>query len=187
MPQNHEVPGQTYSIIGPRSVVPGSIVEYHVDPILPNDTYMWASVGGTIIGSATTSAIQIQWWNPDGGHVILNVNNGADIIVIDTSAQVVNQDMAAPQAPPANDSAAPAIRHFINGPTRVAVGSVAVYNVIPDDSYTYYWYVIGGIIQSGQGSSSITVLWSNPTGGHVGVDVMDVSDIIVIDTSAQIV
>jgi hypothetical protein len=76
--------------------------------------------------------------------------------------------------------------HQIQGPLQVNVGNQYVYSVIPADGLTYTWTVSGCNILSGQGTPSITILWTFLGQGSIQVDVVTTGgdDIVVIDPTA---
>jgi hypothetical protein len=60
----------------------------------------------------------------------------------------------------------------IAGPVTVLNGSQQTYTIIPQPGYTYTWNVNGGTIISGQGSSSIEVLWDSTTSTFASVQII---------------
>lgn len=60
----------------------------------------------------------------------------------------------------------------IAGPTTVLNGSQQTYTVNPQPGYTYTWNVNGGTILSGQGTSSIQVLWDSTTSSFASVQII---------------
>jgi hypothetical protein len=76
----------------------------------------------------------------------------------------------------------------ILGPTTVSQNTDENYSVSPADGTAYTWTALGGTIQSGQNTSSITVHWTALGPGSVQVAVTGGSQgngaIIVIDVEA---
>jgi hypothetical protein len=63
----------------------------------------------------------------------------------------------------------PAIR--ISGPDSVIIGDIANYSIVPNASsgHTYVWTVVGGMINSGQGTTAINVTWTSTGIGNVHI------------------
>ncbi|MBM3449192.1 MAG: T9SS type A sorting domain-containing protein [Bacteroidetes bacterium] len=60
----------------------------------------------------------------------------------------------------------------ISGPTAVLNGSQQSYSINPQPGYTYTWNVNGGTILSGQGTSSIEVLWDSTASSFASVQII---------------
>ncbi len=60
----------------------------------------------------------------------------------------------------------------ITGPTTVLNGSQQTYSINPQPGYTYSWNVNGGTILTGQGTSSIEVLWDSTTSTFASVQII---------------
>lgn len=76
--------------------------------------------------------------------------------------------------------------HEIQGPLNVSINVQYVYSVTPADGLGYLWTVSGCEIVSGQGTSSITVLWTISGQGSIQVDVSTSGghDIVIIDPTS---
>jgi hypothetical protein len=57
------------------------------------------------------------------------------------------------------------------GPSPVRVNDIAIYAVTYHSNESYYWTVTKGIIQTGQGTAQISVLWTDAGQGRVDVTV----------------
>lgn len=58
------------------------------------------------------------------------------------------------------------VQTSIIGDTSIVPNVQYYYYVAPQSGVTYYWIITGGIIQGGQGTDSLQVIW-NPTGVHL--------------------
>ena len=70
--------------------------------------------------------------------------------------------------------------YVILGPTSFEALETYTYTVMPADGVEYYWEVTGGNIMTGQGTDTITIQWTGPTGA---ITANVISGIGILDTS----
>ena len=73
------------NIIGSTVTNIGDIDPYTITPVIGN-SYEWTVIGGQIIAGQGTSVITVLWDTDGPGSVEVNVNNGSDIVIIDTDS-----------------------------------------------------------------------------------------------------
>jgi hypothetical protein len=110
-------------------------------------SYQWGVEGGVIIGGQNTNSIQVVWSCCGTGKVYLTVTQGPNNCQLTKELPVVITPTPAP---------------VISGPISVTANSTTTYSVVNGDpTHLYTWNVVGGVIVSGNGTSSITVEWGN--------------------------
>ena len=138
------------SITGNASVCQGSNEAYSIPAV--QQSYLWSlSHGGTIIGGTNGNSVNVNWASagPDTLMVIYNDNNGCP----DTAYFAVN--------------VAPADVPVISGDTVACYGSIMNYTYIPVSGVSYIWETVGGVITAGQGTSTVSVMWTGTQAGMV--------------------
>ncbi|MDB5283766.1 MAG: hypothetical protein JWO06_2841 [Bacteroidota bacterium] len=142
------VPRKLEVVQGNNKTCAGSTETYFISP--DESSWIWSvSGGGTILGSSNSNAVSILW-NTAGTYTLqviyANTNGCAD-----TAYYTVN---VAPQDVP-----------IINGDTVVCFGSVSSFSFTPVSGVDYVWETQGGVITAGQGTSTVTVLWTGTQAG----------------------
>ena len=143
------------AITGPDSSCIGASVVYISPPGAP--TYNWEITNGTIMAGMGTNTVMVQW---DGnGELCLSTQN-----LCLTSDTVCLQVVAG--APPPTP--------VVSGPDTLCSGITAIYTTSPVSGATdYTWTIpVNGTIQSGQGTTSIEVLWDSSGLGNVCVSAL---------------
>ena len=73
------------NIVGATETNIGDIDPYTITPVV-GSSYAWTVTGGQIIAGQGTPVITVLWDTDGPGSVEVNVNNGADIVIIDTDS-----------------------------------------------------------------------------------------------------
>src|SRR5262249_16468246 len=120
----------------------------------PGSTYTWTVAGGTITSGQTTNSITVDWGSAGGGTVTVVETNSFGC---PGTPQVLNVTI--------NPSPTPSI----TGPDTVCAGNTVFYSVTNVAGSSYSWVVTGGAINSGQGTSIISVTWGAAGTGTVTV------------------
>ncbi len=125
---------------------PGEQNTYYADAVC--DSFDWQiSSNGTVIdgGQASDDYITVEWNSGSSGSIELSVQNCVPVFC-DRPATVI--------IPILSNNAA------IEGPTEVCSDGIDFYSLPKYDGTEFTWSIIGnGIIQSGQGSNEIKVMW----------------------------
>ena len=138
------------TITGPASVCQG-MGGYTYTTEAGNSSYTWAVTGGTITGGQGTSSVTVTWSTLGAQTISVNYNNQYGCSA--SSPTIYNVTVYALPNP------------TISGNNSICQGYSVVYTTQAGQS-GYIWSVTsGGQIQSGQGTSSVTVLW-NTTGAQ---------------------
>lgn len=113
-------------------------------------------IGGTYIGNGVSNGtLDPSALNIGETEVLYTYQDGNGCSAADTSTFVILADVAI---------------GAISGQVNVNTGTTQTYSVSGNPNYNYLWTVTGGSITAGQGTSSITVLWSNNEGnGSISV------------------
>ncbi len=124
--------------------------------VLPNMTYQWWVSNGSIIGSSTSSSINIVWASPGKASAKV-VQMNANGCPSDTAT--LNVWVSKPNTPP------------IVGRTTVCPNAQGVdYSVTTNDiGSSFFWIVNGGTIVGSNSGNSIKVDWGNEGNGFVKV------------------
>lgn len=135
---------------GPPIVCPGTVcagdVETYTTPAVAGASYQWTVTGGTVTSGGGTSdnEVIVQWGSGPVGTITLLVT-GAGITCPFPS---VTEIPIVSTSPP------------IYGPAVVCNFSTVIYDAPLLPGATYNWTVTGGTLNSGQGTSSISVYFS---------------------------
>ena len=137
----------TSAITGPDSVCINDQDTYFVTNNIPN-TYTWVVDGGAIISGQGLSSIDVDWGatGTEGSVKVLEANGCTSA---DTVTLLVNSNPIAPTA----------IAGDVNVPE---FSQDKTYKVTGRPGYTYTWTIVGGTVDFGQGTDSITVDWNGP-------------------------
>ena len=73
------------NIVGAIITNTGDIDPYTVTEVT-GSSYVWSVSGGQIIAGQGTSVITVQWNTTGPGAVQVNIDNGSDIVIIDTNS-----------------------------------------------------------------------------------------------------
>jgi len=119
-----------------------------------SNTYTWTITGGTQASGGTTASITVDWGSTGQvGNVKVVETNGC------TSGAAVNLSVNVNSIAPSS----------ITGKTNVAESTQDEPYSVTDLGYTYTWTITGGTLDTGQGTSSITVDWGTAGVGNVSV------------------
>lgn len=134
------------SISGPAMVCTDDISNYSVNPVAGH-TYAWSISGGGTVMSGTNSHNFAVQWTTAGTHTVtvVQTNGTGNCSATATLSVVVDQTP---------------LQTEIVGPATVCQGSTETYAVKNLPGQTYDWTVVGGIIVSGAGTSTIDVQWT---------------------------
>ncbi len=139
-------------INGPLTTCTTTNTSYSITFIVPGNTYSWNVIGGTIIGPANGSTINVLWITPGIATVSVNEANnmGCD------SLRSVTVTVLTQPAP------------VLAGSDTICEMQTAVYTTPYVAGHTYSWNVTGGTILN-TNINSITVQWPAITNGMVSV------------------
>ena len=137
-------------VLGNASTCQGSNETYSISP--NESSYNWILThGGTIVDGNNSNSVNVNWAGagPDTLRVIYSDNNGCP----DTAYYAVN---VAPQDVP-----------YITGDTVACFGAVINYSFVPVTGVNYVWETQGGVITAGQGTSTVSVMWTGTQAGLI--------------------
>jgi uncharacterized protein (TIGR02145 family) len=123
-------------------------------PNVIGHTYAWSLTGGAFTSSPNANNVTVTWGAPGTG----------TLKVIETIQATGCRDSAS-----YNITINPLPAPVISGPGSVCELSTQVYTSPSFAGHSYNWTVTGGTIQSGQGTSSITVLWGGTGTGTIAM------------------
>ncbi len=143
------------SLNGPNTACENDTLAYNLIPA-PNATgYTWSIPAcATLIAGQGSSSILVAWpVGCTGGNICATADNACG-----SSAQTCLHVNVQPLATPP----------VLSGPLSVCQNDLSTYSLQAVAGATSYsWNVSGGSIQSGQGTTSIQVLWNTPGSGQV--------------------
>jgi len=146
------------SISGPSRVCPGETVTYSVASVARASAYIWSvPTGMTITSGAGTNVISVLVDGAyTGGNVTVAATNSCGTSPVRTRTTVFNT----PNTPGA-----------ISGTTSGVCGLTQSYSIAAvSGASSYTWAVSGGTINSGQGTTSVSVTWTGSgTTGSISV------------------
>ncbi len=117
--------------------------------------YVWNVTGGTIVSGQGTNSIQVLWGSNGTGLInLMDSVLASGCFVITNDYKVVKNTLPAP---------------LVNGLNSVCENSISTYSTPSNTGRTYKWIVNGGTIVSGQGTSSINIVWGSNGAGDVQV------------------
>ncbi len=152
---------QPGDITGPSVPCSGTQATYSIQPVANADTYTWqVPLGFSIVSGQGTPAIVVQV-AASSGSVQVQAQNACFLSAVKSLA--VNPASGVP-AQTANPS----------GPAQMCANTSATYSVnAVSGAASYLWTVpAGSVIQSGQGSTSVSVLFASQS-GNVSVTAMN--------------
>jgi hypothetical protein len=117
--------------------------------------YTWAANGGTITGGQGTNSITVLW----------GAAGASSVMVTDSITATGCATTTTPYSVTKNAYPTP----VITGSNTVCSFSTTSFSTPSNSGRTYTWHVTGGIIASGQGTSSIQIDWAAPGSGTVSV------------------
>ena len=123
---------------------------------IPSNTgraYTWQVIGGTITSGQGSTSINVNWGAAGTGQVI-----ATDSVLATGCATTTAPYLVTKNAYPTP---------VISGSNTVCSFSSTSFSVPSNANRAYQWQVTGGVIASGQGTSSITVAWGAPGPGTV--------------------
>lgn len=144
------------SISGSISVCPNIMGLTYSTEDLGGYSYEWTVSGGVIASGQGTSEIVVNWGdtNPTA-NVAVRVTSGVTCEVSTDMVVKINEQLEPPLP------VGPATVCFTDQNTP------QTYNTPATPGSDYQWQVTGGIIQSGQGTNEIQVLWDGPGTGEL--------------------
>ena len=122
--------------------------------------YDWVVVGGTIIPTANPHIVDVQW-----------TSLGSQSISVNYEATAGNCKAATPFVLPVEVNALPV--PTIGGPTDVCLNSTGNTYTTETGMSGYSWTISGGIIDSGNGSNTVSVTWNTAGTGTISVSYTD--------------
>jgi subtilisin-like proprotein convertase family protein len=145
-------------IIGDVLFCEGENETYTLSATLPPDfTNTW-TVSNGFVTSSTDNTVTVEWNNGGSGQVCYNITDPCGEITIECINIIIN-----PNAPPP----------VITMPATACVDETFTASISPSSAYTTYnWSATPAIINSGQGTSSITLSSINPGTTTVCVEVL---------------
>jgi hypothetical protein len=118
-------------------------------------TYNWSVSNGVIASGQGTNSVSILWGAEGVGSVsvVETTSEGCvgDAVIYDVNIQCVVSGNA------------------IEGPVGPEAFSNSIYTCNGSANSTYQWTITNGVIVSGQGTSSVTVLWASTGLGNISV------------------
>jgi gliding motility-associated-like protein len=118
----------------------------------PGNTYQWSVTGGALVYGQGSNSISINWGYGDSGVIVLTETNPTGCkTTIQKTVKLLRK-----------------ARPVIAGPdSACSTTGGHMYSVQANAGDLYSWSVIGGSIQSGQGTNSVVIKWANPGTGTV--------------------
>ncbi len=135
--------------------------------------YFWTIGGGTITSGQNTANITVTWGAGSTGSLTVTYQSGGCSPIAPTSKTVTLGSQDVPV--------------ITLGSSSVCPNEVAGYST-ESGKYNYTWTVVGGTIQSGQGTNNISVLWNGSGASSVAVEYRHGSDtgLPLVDASESI-
>lgn len=142
------------TITGSASACTGNSMVYTTETGMTS--YTWGvSAGGTITGGMGTNSVTILWTTPGAQTVSVNY--------------MVSTGCTAPAPTVENITVNPLPAPLITGSNPICEFSTQIYSTQNFAGHTYNWVVTGGVIQSGQGTFQVQVLWNSAGNGTLNV------------------
>ncbi|MEO5569951.1 MAG: PKD domain-containing protein [Bacteroidia bacterium] len=132
------------SLSGPPANCEMDTTTYSVQNVI-GDTYIWNVNGGSIVGFAVGSSIEVLWTSPGNGEVVLRQvsPDGCDSVV--SKAVFIN----------------PLPQPVISGPVIVCEDEPVAYNVTFVSSDFYNWTASPGNINGSHATNTVSIMWPN--------------------------
>jgi len=141
-------------IVGSSAVCENSIVSYSTTGNIGR-TYRWTITGGNIVSGLGTAAINVVWGTPGTGTLqVLDSINATGCKSVSNNFNVSIDSLPQP---------------IINGSNAKCNGEITFYSIPSKAGHSYNWTVTLGNILSGQGTSTIQVIWPIIGSGTVSV------------------
>ena len=137
----------TPEINGPKTTCDNSFATYTVSGDTSVSRYTWTISGGTIISGQGTDSIRVSWGTLGKG--LIQVKDSVKLTGC-FATSTLDTVYINPYTPLS-----------ITGTNPVCKNVAGFYSVLYDENKIYTWSVTNGTIISGQGGSSIGVLWNN--------------------------
>ena len=147
------------SILGPSVVCANSTNIGYITTSVPGHLYLWSVEGAVSFTGQGTSQIIVNW----------GAGSGGTVSVTEFEQSTGNSGSA---TLPVTINPTPTL--VISGPATVQPGGSGTYSTTINGAYAYSWNVTGAASFSGQGSSSINVVWGSPGSGTVSVSVTNI-------------
>ncbi|MCK7539601.1 MAG: HYR domain-containing protein [Marinilabiliales bacterium] len=140
------------SITGPLTVCANSAGNVYSTANITGHSYLWNATGGNITGGQGTNSVTVTWGSGASGTITVTEYIAATLCSAPDTKTVTINPLPAP---------------VITGPASVVINTTTAYSTPLVAGYAYTWSVIGGSLQTGQGTNSITVLWPGSPGAGV--------------------
>ncbi len=140
---------------GNATVCAGATLAYSIPALPAGTTYNWTvAAPATLVSGQGSSQVMVNWGNAPSGNVCVSATGPCGT--------------SAPMCLPVTITAAPAAP-TLSGNVSVCAGNTESYTVAAVPGATSYnWQATGGVVASGNGSSSVQVIWdNNATSGTV--------------------
>lgn len=144
------------NIAGSISVCPNIMGVPYSTENLVGYTYEWTVSGGTVASGQGTSEITVNWGdtNPTANVTVRAISNITCEVTADFPVKI-NEQLEPPLP------VGPAIVCFTDQPT------LQTYATPMTPGSDYQWHITGGMIQNGQGTNEVEVLWDGPGTGEL--------------------
>jgi gliding motility-associated-like protein len=139
-------------ITGPATVCTGTSSTFNVSVPAAGNTYSWNVIGGMIVGSSTSTSVNVQWNVAGTATINLYESNSAGC----DSAVSINVNVLQTPSP------------VITGLTPICAGRTATYTTPYVSGNTYNWNVTGGNVVS-TNNNTITIAWPSSGTGTISV------------------
>ncbi len=117
-------------------------------------SYVWTITGGTITSGQNTSSITVTWGTGASGNLTVTYQSNGCSPVSPTGKTVTLSSQSVPV--------------ITLGSSNVCLNDISTYST-ESSKFNYAWTVVGGTIQSGQGTSSVSVRWDGSGASSVKV------------------
>ena len=151
-------PMSTPPLTGPVTVCAGSAGNIYTTTFLPGQFYLWSVTGAASFTGQGTATLTVTWGNGSTGTVTITAYNQSTFCTAANSLTVAINPRPAPT---------------VSGPTTVYPGLSGTYSTTVVAGYSYTWNVTGAASFSGQGTSSINVIWGAVGTGSVSVSALN--------------
>jgi hypothetical protein len=149
---NQQLPDNPGAITGPSSLCQGQAAIFSIPAANNASSYTWTVPPGvTILSGQGSTSIAVNWNATANGNVCVTAVNACGV-----SAQQSCLPVALLAAP---------VTTAPQGPVTACTGGTETYSIPPIAGVsTYTWTITPpGVIQSGQGTDQVTVIWGNTT------------------------
>ncbi|MEI7979394.1 MAG: T9SS type A sorting domain-containing protein, partial [Bacteroidota bacterium] len=121
----------------------------------PGRTYNWTVTGGSIVIGQGSSSVSVAWGSAGIGSIFVT-----DSIIASgckgtsPALNVTKNSLPVP---------------VVSGAMAVCVNATNIYSISTGTGRTSTWVVVGGTINSGQGTSTVSVTWGSSSAGFISV------------------